>query len=78
MEETLPETDPRTCTRLGSSGGVNVGAGWCSSVKYLVRYHRAPQIRFVVYAFLVLFIWSSFFYVKLIIAFEYTTNSFVL
>jgi len=32
--ETLPDTDPRTCTRLGRSGGVNVGAGWCSSVRY--------------------------------------------
>lgn len=27
----LPAVTPRTCTRFGSSGGVNVGAGWWSS-----------------------------------------------
>lgn len=30
----LPELMPRTCTLLGSSGGVNVGAGWWSSERF--------------------------------------------
>lgn len=30
----LPAVIPRTCTLFGSSGGVNVGAGWWSSEKW--------------------------------------------
>lgn len=32
--ETLPDADPLTWTFFGSSGGVNVGAGWCSSTMF--------------------------------------------
>jgi len=60
-DETLPDTDPRTCTRLGSSGGVNVGAGWCSSVKYGGSLsHSSEKSDSVCMHFFVLFIWSSF------------------
>lgn len=31
LSKCLPAVTPRTCTRFGSSGGVNVGAGWWSS-----------------------------------------------
>lgn len=59
--ETLPDTDPRTCTRLGRSGGVNVGAGWCSSVRYFwYCYHSTSsgyQIRVVYWVWLVYGIW---------------------
>lgn len=30
----LPAVIPRTCTLFGSSGGVNVGAGWWSSERF--------------------------------------------
>lgn len=46
----LPAFIPRTCTRFGSSGGVNVGAGWWSSERFYIanvgfQQHRSTLSR---------------------------------
>lgn len=50
----LPVTDPRTCTRLGNSGGVNVGAGWKSSVRYsLISILERNYVSFCIFNLLI-------------------------
>lgn len=61
---TLPDTDPRTCTRLGSSGGVNVGAGWCSSVRYFWYCYRTASGNQIGFYICFVFILIFFFRVK--------------
>lgn len=57
----LPELLPRTCTRLGSSGGVNVGAGWWSSERfYIIFRSKIPFFFLLDFNFIFLFdIWTK-------------------